>query len=298
MKNLLSICAAVTSVCVLFGCQKFQDGVVHEVDFPPHVPRPAVSLIASSTDLQIEAVVSVSAGILDNDGPRLVHDAVLTLTGVGTDPIVLSESHFDPFAERYVYPLSAPLGLTGAVTLTAEVPDFETLTATQTMRPPASVGIEFDIADTTSIDSKEMILPFQAAFENVSGQDDFYLVRVYVRFPDSPFATEEVQIYFSSLDHRTEDLGWSKSVLVRDEGLDGVLDIQFEAEYWPEEGYEPEFYLRVQSLTPDLYLYYRSISAFLETEGNPFAEPVLTHSNIDGGFGCFGLASEVVIPFE
>ena len=38
----------------------------------------------------------------------------------------------------------------------------------------------------------------------------------------------------------------------------------------------------------DFYLYNRSLQQSAGTGGNPFADPVLIHTNIQGGFGCFG----------
>jgi len=38
----------------------------------------------------------------------------------------------------------------------------------------------------------------------------------------------------------------------------------------------------------ELYYYSRSVQLALESSDNPFAEPVMIYSNINGGYGCFG----------
>lgn len=51
-----------------------------------------------------------------------------------------------------------------------------------------------------------------------------------------------------------------------------------------------EFYnieLNLNSLTQDLYLYYKSVDAFYTNDGGLFSEPVQVYSNIDNGLGIF-----------
>jgi hypothetical protein len=49
----------------------------------------------------------------------------------------------------------------------------------------------------------------------------------------------------------------------------------------------------VSTLTPDAYRFLQSKRRYVDTSGNPFAEPVQLFSNIEAGFGVFGGASEV-----
>jgi len=56
--------------------------------------------------------------------------------------------------------------------------------------------------------------------------------------------------------------------------------------------------VRVTSLSRDAYLYYRSLAQYREADGNPFAEPVTVHSNIENGYGIFGLGHTTVFKVE
>ncbi len=48
----------------------------------------------------------------------------------------------------------------------------------------------------------------------------------------------------------------------------------------------------VSSIPADTYEFYQSIQRFYDTEGNPFAEPAPLRSNIQGGYGLFGGATD------
>lgn len=54
--------------------------------------------------------------------------------------------------------------------------------------------------------------------------------------------------------------------------------------------------LRVERPTSSLSNYFRSVDAYYNALGNPFAEPASIQGNIPDGFGIFGLTSEVVVP--
>ena len=48
----------------------------------------------------------------------------------------------------------------------------------------------------------------------------------------------------------------------------------------------------------DLYLYETTRSLNQDAQGNPFAEPVLVHSNMEGGYGVFTLHNSTVYRYE
>jgi hypothetical protein len=56
--------------------------------------------------------------------------------------------------------------------------------------------------------------------------------------------------------------------------------------------------IRVTSLSRDAFLYYRSLDQYWGADGNPFAEPVTVHSNIENGYGIFGLGHTRVFSVD
>lgn len=58
-------------------------------------------------------------------------------------------------------------------------------------------------------------------------------------------------------------------------------------------GVEPAFIeVIVSSIPAETYEFYQSIQRYYDTEGNPFAEPAPLRSNIQGGYGLFGGATD------
>ncbi|MGI4741407.1 MAG: DUF4249 family protein [Janthinobacterium lividum] len=51
----------------------------------------------------------------------------------------------------------------------------------------------------------------------------------------------------------------------------------------------------VSSLPADTYDFYQSVQRYYDTDGNPFAEPAPLHSNVVGGYGLFGGATDAVL---
>lgn len=53
----------------------------------------------------------------------------------------------------------------------------------------------------------------------------------------------------------------------------------------------------VSSIPADTYEFYQSIQRYYDTEGNPFAEPAPLRSNVPGGYGLFGGATDATLRF-
>ena len=53
----------------------------------------------------------------------------------------------------------------------------------------------------------------------------------------------------------------------------------------------------VSSIPADTYEFYQSIQRYYDTEGNPFAEPAPLRSNVLGGYGLFGGATDATLRF-
>ena len=62
--------------------------------------------------------------------------------------------------------------------------------------------------------------------------------------------------------------------------------------------YEQTLRLRVERPTASLGNHFRSVDAYNNSLGNPFAEPVSIQGNIPDGFGIFGVTNGVTISLE
>jgi len=66
----------------------------------------------------------------------------------------------------------------------------------------------------------------------------------------------------------------------------------------PDEGGMQPKRIRVVRPSADLANYFRSVEAYYNAQGNPFAEPASIQGNIPDGFGIFGLSNEAIAPLN
>jgi hypothetical protein len=96
----------------------------------------------------------------------------------------------------------------------------------------------------------------------------------------------------------------SDGIIVADESsssdAEASSEIKFSTKSYEEgEKWAPiSIRVRVESLSEELANFYLSVDSHLSGGPDIFAEPTLIYSNVSSGFGCFGLASEVVIIVE
>jgi hypothetical protein len=62
--------------------------------------------------------------------------------------------------------------------------------------------------------------------------------------------------------------------------------------------YYSELYVQIESLSEEMYLYYKSKAQYLEASSNPFAEPFQMYSNVDNGLGIFAAYTDTVLPIQ
>ena len=60
--------AVAATLSLLPSCEKLQNGVVNEIEFPEHEPRLAVNMFVSPGDSVVYATVYQSAGVTDSVG--------------------------------------------------------------------------------------------------------------------------------------------------------------------------------------------------------------------------------------
>jgi hypothetical protein len=84
---------------------------------------------------------------------------------------------------------------------------------------------------------------------------------------------------------------WEAAELISDEGRDGDLLVSPRGNCYVNR-YDPfisgSLYASVLHTDPHYYRYHRSLHRSVQTQINPFAEPVSVYSNVTGGLGVFG----------
>jgi hypothetical protein len=294
------------------SCEKFTEGVVQEIPFPDHIPVLTATLIVNDQDDKIFAQISSSASVIDPEGPQPVQGAVVTLTNEGGQTLyTLSESDFyDPL---YKLDLENTFGTTsGQITLTVDAPGFDQVTATNTMpsKPMFDVNYEYQGDSTSSPwDGPSIQDVYTINFDNNLGVKKNYLIHIDALYQDTETGNEEwmAMRFQTRTDPRITRLtsqDESSVIMVSDESSSSAVsalhDVQILTKSIPEASkWAPiSTRVRVESLSPELASYYLSVDSYLSGGPDFFAEPSLMYSNVSSGFGCFGLASEVIFIVE
>ena len=304
------LAAVAGTLALLPSCEKLQNGVVNEIEFPEHQPRLAVNMFVSPGDSVVYATVYQSAGVTDSIGSQPLRHAAVSLLQGNT---VLLEGDSSNWAEFPTGPwmqsplmkmvLDAPLQLQpGAVTLVVDAsPTFEPLVISEEVPEVPVVGHEFEAyADT--VDEGWGYTYFRhrvtVDLENRPGERDDYMVFVEYRddFEGSQWYNDVSPAF---PDPRLAYNDGCQCLLVTDSGEDNVALTNLVLESWAgDEEYTPEgsYRLRVERPTPSLANHFNSVQAYYGALDNPFSEPASIQGNIPDGFGIFGVTSEVVIP--
>ncbi|MBT7652296.1 MAG: DUF4249 family protein [Flavobacteriales bacterium] len=310
MKNIFTLSIALILILSFVSCDRFADGVVHEVEFPEHSPRLAVTLISGDIDSQIVAQVTSTASVLDAAGPQPVAGAVISLS-LGEDAIVytLGEEEFVDLA--YKLNLDDTFGhFDATMTLNVDAPGFDPVTATNTMPPIPEVALTYEYRGDTmhSPWNGDVIQDiYTLDLVNHSDLDDSYLINVDALYIDA-FTLDTLgwdQVWLRSQnDQRITEEFITGGLIVSDKNAtgwtDGLADITFFSKSFD---YDKEWSpvalrLRVQALSPELAKFYESTGDYLSGGFDLFAEPSLIYSNVSSGFGCFGLSSQTIVEIN
>ena len=313
LRPLTVIAAVMTPVIVLLSsCEKLADGVVNEIEFPEHEPRLAVTMFVTPGDTVLLATVYQSAGIMDLAGSTPLRQSTVTLTQNGEvlafgDSTNWGETPWEPgYAQNVMkMTLENPLVLApGEISLAVDAsPTFEPIVITETMPDVPVVDHLFEpFADTVVTQWEDY---------------EFYNHRITVNLDNRPGARDDYMIFLEAKgafegnswystgsgafpDPRMEYSSGCTCLLATDNGEDNVSmdNLVFEVYAGDNGGYAQEQFLRlrVERPTSSLSNYFRSVDAYNNALGNPFAEPASIQGNIPDGFGIFGVTSEVVVP--
>jgi hypothetical protein len=310
MKNIPTLSIALIVAISFVSCERFADGVVHEIAFPEHSPRLAVTVISGDTDKQIVAQVTSTASVLDAAGPQPVGGAVISLS-LGEDAIVytLGEEDFMDFA--YKLNLDDTFGhFDGTMTLNVDAPGFDPVTATNMMPPIPEVALSYEYrGDTTNSPWNGEVIQdvYTLDLVNHPDLDDSYLINVDALYIDAftldTLGWDQVRLR-SQNDQRITEESITGGLIVSDKNATGwsggLADITFFSKSFDvDKEWSPvALRLRVQALSPELAKFYESTGDYLSGGFDLFAEPSLIYSNISSGFGCFGLSSQTIVEID
>lgn len=285
---------------LLMSCgEDFFDSMT-EIEIPEHEPELVVRanfnpIFGEQNGYFLR--LSHSLGILDTTEFQLVDDAIITLL----EDNILKTSFISDENNDWYYTEPMTLLAGKEYTLRATSPTYGNIEGTQrlpskgtiinaTYEADAAVDIYGERGDEVTIE-----------FQDPAGEENYYVINVWashqIEGPDTSYLSDNFWVYTTPVDPLIEDLG---QLYLTDASFDGEtfttrIRIELiEAGSWGYEGATnlaaEKITVELTSISKDKYLFEKTVSAYIDNDGNPFAEPVVIHENIEGGSGIFTLS--------
>lgn len=288
--------------------------LVTEID-PSKLPQIARKLVVngylSPQDTVLAISVSSSQTVLGDvvgDSVNIVADATVLLASEGKTVTLAYDSRQRAYlADARQLPVQ--VGKTYTVQVNA--PGFETVTSSCTV-PKAVPVSELKLDSTRNIDNSGLELAWtyavRAVWQDPAGETNYYRIVGYgeciSRIPRTPTAhldstTPRVLtrgiIGFGRLEQFVSDRNQDGQLLASARGeVPSYFDYSYydsttQMTYSGSHFYSKPLTLAISVLQTDeiYYTYHRARQQQRQSQGNPFAEPILMPSNIQGGLGCF-----------
>jgi hypothetical protein len=293
MKNIFKIPLSLFSIVLLFvSCQK-------EIEFDDEIKQ---SKIVINSEVAVDSTWSVSVtkslSVLDNANLSSIKNATVSITGSDGSNILLT---YDAQSDAY---LSSEIVKADILySIFAQAPNYTEVSAST----PTKSAINIISVDTSSRRiGEEFFRSFRIKFDDPSDNEDFYKVEIIklqltINYDMNGNPIDTV-IYPTPLFLTSTDLSadqsdeYSSAITFTDQLFNGqqktfVCDASdYNSSFGPFPSVDTYFVL-LSRLSSDFYLYQKTIMAYNNVVGNPFAEPVRVHTNVNGGFGIFGSKS-------
>ncbi|MFK7981600.1 MAG: DUF4249 domain-containing protein [Saprospiraceae bacterium] len=295
---------------LLLGCgEDFFDSVT-EIEIPEHEPQLVVRANFNATygkEYGYYVRLNHTLGILDTTEYQEVDDATVTLFEAGE----LKASFEKPVDDSYWYRTDKmELVANKNYTLSVNSPTYGSAEATRQLPrkiPIIAATYEADGAvDRYGDRGDEVTIQFQ----DFAGEQNYYTIQIVATYTfeglDTSFVIDNFLIdYLSPVDPLLDDLD---QLYLTDVSFDGEIYTTrvslnlMEAgsiEYAGAKNLAAEkIDVQLISISKDEYLFEKTLSAYRDNDGNPFAEPVVIHENIEGGSGIFTLSVTDVFSID
>ena len=263
--------------------------IVADIDFPETEPRIVVHSFISPSDTAVQVMVSrsnpVSLGT-SQETIRLIDHATVRISEKGQPGVIVPY-----YSEKKVYALSTnlfPVTAGTHYTLRVEVDGYEPVTGACYVPFPNNT-IQIDSYEVEDLEWSELIL-LDYSFSDIPGQhENFFAPSAYL--DELMYNYEQDTMVTGKRAFQTI----SGESYISNNGREGRRFVMRAEAYnyrqdWlgkpPEDEMETSnVYLLLLTTDQHYYHYHRTLENYFPD--NPFAEPVLIYSNIEGGLGVF-----------
>ncbi len=280
MKRLLLL---YTILCIC-SCE-----TVIDLDVEAHESIMVIHCLADNTLESPEVCVGYSAGYLDDDQPGILMENVDILIRKNGQEV---ETFFSSLVPDGCHDEDTGFKFDeiGALyELEVTHPDYQSIYARQIM--PSIPGISaatYEQAGTYDPFKDTRYDKLKVTFEDDAATEDYYWIQGFIR--NRCCEEDFYSLWTWSDNFLLEETVASQGLVFNDGTFNGeevVLDLKLDDTYIELDNHL--IYVRFSKITRDAYLNFKTRKAYQDAENNPFAEPVTIHSNIENGFGIFGL---------
>lgn len=302
-------------IIFIIACEQVVD-----IDIPEHDSQLVLSSFYKSGDTKVTAFLTKSLSILSGESPDDVWDATVKLyendvligdfevgfdttyyvSFLGVDSLgnpTFGEEEINRITRSYLLELSAPLGSGNTYKMTAEAPGYEAVSATQQLAlPPDILSVSYDPMSRAGLDGYVMDA-INVELQDVPDEDNYYEFNVLIKDkdPNNYWSGAWRKRWTESFTPGVED--GNRGSLIKDDLFEGG-SYNIELLVWPEDTSYVDLKVEVNSISRDKYLFSKSMQAYYNADGNPFAEPVIVHTNVENGQGVFSMENSTEMIIE
>ena len=262
-----------------------------DIEVPEQELKLVINLELQHGATQATTFVARTSNISEVDH-TFFDDAVVSLYKNGT---LLIDMQYDDTKKEYTAGFDpATITVADYVVEVNNVVGLEDIAATQTM--PSTVPIDEAVftEDGTVIEefgfvetADEVLFEFNDPID----EENFYLVKLFQVVINEPL-TARSEKFISTITPLVEEFTFSSGLLLNDNSFNGKkfelsLGFFINKDHIFEEDEISHLEVELSNISRDHYLYLRSLDAFRNADGNPFAEPVIVHNNVENGIRIF-----------
>ncbi len=274
------------------GCDKNSFNTDSEISLPSTPPKLVVWSVLTNTDAAINVKVTASASTNSANIPFTpIPNATVLLWKDGE---IYRKLTYQPKTGNYTATL-VPIGESKSIfKLTVAAEGYKSVSATQTM--PTSVILDVHSASFLGFTPKnEAQYDCTANFADVEDEKNYYRIH-FTEVIKRKNTTRNTELDCKILDN---DLVSGKPLyanFLQDELFNGRgCDLKYTIASNLGAGDNLQtLKIHFAAINKDMYLYGKSRHNYDLALGNPFAEPVLLHTNIEKGYGIFALENKLV----
>lgn len=260
------------------------------IDIPEHESKISVGAHLSKNDTLFSVWTAQSLGILDTASYQPLKDAAVKLY---YEDELLHELSFSPDdGQRFVKENNNEL-LAGTYRLEITDPTYGTASAEQVLPVATPINtVEYTEDGTLSPDG-ERVDEIKVIFDDPA-DENYYLItaEMLIRYEWDSTEIYHERIY---LDSNDPNISYAEGGLLFSDGTFNGSEYTLllnNYNYFEEGAEMVGLNMVLESVSKDRFLFLKSLSSYYDANGNPFAEPVVVHGNIENGYGIFTLSAK------